>query len=231
MLRVFYLNITDPVFSVLEAGDFRPWMEVSKFAAVLSFRNDKVRREKWLGEWLLRSVLLRVYCFAPEDYALEKAEGGKPFLSGRAGQIYFNLSHSGDYVVCAFSDSEVGVDIERIGSERMGVARRFFHPDEIRSLENAEEVERREMFFKYWSVKESFLKYKGTGLRCPLSSFAVVETEGKIRIRQGGEYESVYIRECFIDPGYKCFVCSEVCSRPEIVRLTEWQAFPVAGNN
>lgn len=226
MLKVFYLKITDPVFSVLGAEDFRPWIEVSKFTSILAYRSDKVRREKWLGEWLLRSVLWRVFLLSPEDYTLEKAEGGKPYLVGLAEQVCFNLSHSGEYVVCAFSDRETGVDIERIGRERMNVARRFFHREEIRALEEAGAEERKELFFKYWSVKESFLKYKGTGLSCPLSSFAVSDRNGEIRIRQEKEFQPVYIRECSIDPEYKCFVCSEEAGTPEMIRLTEWRPFP-----
>lgn len=226
MLSVFYLKISDPVFSGLEAGDFRPWLEPAKFDAVLSYRSDKVRREKWLGEWLLRRVLQHAFGLSPEHYTLEKGEGGKPYLAGLVRQVYFNLSHSGEYVVCAFSESEIGVDIERIGCERMGVARRFFHPDEIRTLEETGENERKELFFRYWTVKESFLKYKGTGLRRPLSSFLVWGRDGDIRIREGKGDLPVYIQECRIDPEYKCFICSEETGTPEIVRVTEWQAFP-----
>ena len=227
MLNVFYLKMTDPAFSGLDAGDFRPWLEPLKFAAILSYRSDKVRREKWLGEWLLRRVLLQNYGLLPGDYSLEKAEGGKPFLTGRAKQVHFNLSHSGEYVVCAFSDSEIGVDIEKIGMERMRVARRFFHPEEIQALERAGEDGRKELFFRYWSVKESFLKYKGTALRCPLSSFAVDGLPGEIRIRQDAVYLPVYVRECKVDPGYQCFTCSGETGNPEVVRVTEWQALPV----
>lgn len=218
--------MTDPVFSGLGDEDFRPWLEPLKFASVLSCRNNKVRREKWLGEWLVRRVLFCFYGLSPEDYVLKRAEGGKPYLTGRPEQVFFNLSHSGEYVVCAFSSLDVGVDIEKIGGEKMDVAKRFFHQEEIRVLEAAGEDERKELFFKYWSVKESFLKYKGTGLRCPLSSFAVLNRDGDIHIRCGEEVLPVYVRECEIDPGYTCFVCSEEAESPEIIRLSEWLAFP-----
>lgn len=226
MIKVFYLKITDPVFFGLGIEDFRPWMEPSKFAIVQAYRSDKVKREKWLGEWLIRRVLQQVYGLSPQEYMIEREEGGKPYLTGQTRRIYFNLSHSGEYVVCAFSDAEIGADIEKIGHGKMSLARRFFHPEEIRVLEEAGEPKCKELFFTYWSVKESFLKYKGTGLRCPLSSFAVSDRDGEIRIRQGETYLPVYVRECKIDPGYKCFICSEETGIPEIVRFTEWQAFP-----
>ncbi len=43
-------------------------------------------------------------CFLTED-------NGKPYVEGNP--FYFSLSHSGDYAVCAISDSPVGVDIEK----------------------------------------------------------------------------------------------------------------------
>ena len=45
----------------------------------------------------------------------------------------FNLSHSGDYVMCACSDRrdvQVGCDLEMIGETREKVARRFFCQEE-----------------------------------------------------------------------------------------------------
>lgn len=226
MLKVFYIRITDCNFAGLTAEDFRPWISPEKFRIVSDYKSDKVRREKWLGEWLVRSLLLRFFRLLPEDYRLEKGEFGKPYVSGVGQNIFFNLSHSGDYIVCAFSDKETGVDIERMREAKWLVARRFFHPQEIRKLEVAEKDGCDGLFFMYWSVKESFLKYTGSGLSCPLASFEVLNGGQEIRISQDHRILPVYVNECAIDPQYKCFVCSETNARPEIVHLTEWLPFP-----
>ena len=58
----------------------------------------------------LRSMGMGTYAqlFTPD--MLERTEDGKPFIPGLA-DIHFNLSHSGDYIACAFSDQEVGLDL------------------------------------------------------------------------------------------------------------------------
>ena len=47
-----------------------------------------------------------------KDRTLKYGEYGKPYLA--SGDLFFNLSHCGDMVVCAVCDREVGVDIQRI---------------------------------------------------------------------------------------------------------------------
>jgi len=180
----------------------------------------KSRREKEAGRRLLYFVLTRFLHRKPEEIRLYVNEHGKPYMETDA-PLFFNISHSGDFVVCAFSDTEIGVDIERIGKGRLAVAERFFHPEEVACLSDAPEGERTELFFRYWSAKESVLKYMGTGLAAPLNSF-YIRWEGKDAgvYRENGRLP-LFLHECCIDKGYKCFVCSEQAVPPELHPLTE----------
>lgn len=91
----------------------------------------------------------------------------------RAGLRFGIFIASGDYIVAAFSHLEVGIDIEQKRKARMEVARRFFpscrNSVPAKSCGDAQD----ELFFRYWSVKESFLKYTGSGLSSPLSASEV----------------------------------------------------------
>ena len=49
------------------------------------------------------------YSYDSLDFGIDG--NGKPYAEGNP--FYFSLSHSGDYAVCAISDSPVGVDIEQ----------------------------------------------------------------------------------------------------------------------
>lgn len=227
MLKIFYIKLTGGVFLERPAEWYKPYVDESTYVSALKFRSDKVRVTKLAGEWLVRRLLGRFWNLGRADFTIIRGEHGKPYVSGRTG-VYFNISHSGDYVVCVLSDSEVGVDIEKIGVARMNVARRFFHPLEVCRLESLEGECRSDLFFNYWAVKESFLKYTGSGLSCPLSSFEVRFSETGISLYRSDAVWSdgsasgttpLYIRECRIDAGYKCFVTSDQETEPDVEQI------------
>lgn len=205
MLHVYYLKLSD--FAVYPDDFFLPFVGVDTQEAVGHYKNAQVRRTKLLGETMARQLLKTDFNLQTGDYRIVRGEHGKPYIE-RRDDVFFNLSHSGEYVVCALSTSEVGVDIERKGKVRIGVARRFFHPCEVELLENLSGPQQAELFFRYWSVKESFLKYTGSGLSSPLSGFKVCFAGDGIRLEKEHSRIPVDIRECQIDDGYSCFVCS-----------------------
>lgn len=100
-------------------------------------------------------------------------EQGKPYLADYPG-LYFNLSHSGNVAVCAVADCEVGVDVQLCKKGREAVAERFFTEKEREILRRAGEEGRfEEVFFALWSIKESYLKYTGLGMKKGLASFDI----------------------------------------------------------
>lgn len=122
--------------------------------------------------------LLSAYLNCPKDSLLfQKGPHGKPALDMKNAQnIYFNLSHSGDYLALAFSrDSEVGIDIEKLHpiKNRQLIANRFFHPEEARHLYLHNRNDAEDLFFLYWTMKEAFVKGLGTGLSLPINSFCI----------------------------------------------------------
>lgn len=128
---------------------------------------NKRQKEHQTGLNLLRYGLKEAYhlSFSQENLAEElgKGEHGKPYLK-RFPQICFNISHSNGIAVCAISQSGVGIDVERIGAFRATVARRVLTEKEIEFLETLAEHERGEMFYRFWTLKESYLKLDGSGL-------------------------------------------------------------------
>jgi 4'-phosphopantetheinyl transferase len=80
---------------------------------------------------------------------------GKPTVKGCS----FNLSHTADIAVCAISDLEVGIDIERPRTLSDAVIKRAFTPHEIEMV--GDDTER---FIRLWTIKESVMKWFGLGL-------------------------------------------------------------------
>lgn len=128
-------------------------------------------------------------------------EHGKPMLPEKMG-LYFNLSHSGDYAICAVSDQEIGADIQKHTRYKEKLAERFFHPEELAYLKAAED--RKRSFFDLWCLKESCIKCTGKGLGTGLERFSVVpliygEEIILDGIRCAGESDPVYIRTDLTD--------------------------------
>ena len=87
---------------------------------------------------------------------------GKPYF--RDLPVYFNLSHSGEYVLCAVSTEEIGADIQQHCGKDVGkLARRFFPEREWTALERAGE-ERERLFYRLWARKEAYGKLTGKGV-------------------------------------------------------------------
>lgn len=187
---------------------FYPYVSEMTREAVKGMRSEKVRLTRLAGETIVRQTAEKLRGPQAARGDILRSAHGKPYLCGVTPALYFNISHSGDYVVAAFSDAETGIDIEKKTACRMEVARRFFHPEETARLEAAGEEERRQLFFDYWTIKESFLKYTGSGLTAPLSGFRVSLSRKEISIRQGDSDLPVYVQGCAIDPDYACFLTS-----------------------
>lgn len=104
-------------------------------------------------------------------WRIARRQGGLPETA------VFNLSHSGEYVMCACSDRkdvQVGCDLEIVGEMRERVARRFFCEKEYAYIigRNSEE-ERRQLFYRYWVLKESFLKATRRGMGLDTRTFCI----------------------------------------------------------
>lgn len=123
-----------------------------------------------LLRWVLKQAL------GTEQLSISKTAEGKPFLTDYPA-FHFNLSHSGHWVVIAWGDRPMGVDVQMMdrnkGTEQL--AQRFYHPDEQSYVFAVDSQERSARFFEIWTKKESYLKYLGTGIDRPLDSFSVLE--------------------------------------------------------
>ena len=117
------------------------------------------------------------YVLGTEDFQIEKQAHGKPCVKDRK-DFFYNLSHSGRYVVIAWGGSEIGVDVQQqddsVNMEL--IAKRFFTADEQSYI-------RKDLlrFYEIWTKKESYLKYTGKGLLKDPGSFSTLVPDRGIR--------------------------------------------------
>lgn len=118
---------------------------------------------------ILRIILGRYAEIAPEKLCFRSDASGKPGLENeKAAGIRFNLSHSHGaalYGICL--DRRIGVDIEQIRplSNMESIAGRYFSKPESSAIRNASAPGRNELFFRYWTLKEAYIKATGAGLK------------------------------------------------------------------
>lgn len=103
-------------------------------------------------------------------------------------EAVFNLSHSGEFALCSIDDSagegiQLGCDIEEMRQLRLGVAEHFFCESELEYiLKQKTEDAQKEVFYRYWVLKESFMKATRLGTRLGLNEFEIKIEEGKYHI-------------------------------------------------
>ena len=197
----------------LYAMDIRALPDPKENPAVLydisSSRRNKVMeymqaddRKRCLGAGILLARILPLYGENPEN--ITYGPEGKP----QAENVHFNLSHSGDLVICAVGEKAVGCDIEKTGQEIQGAAQLFFHRNEAEYLQRFQGPERNEMFFRLWTWKESYVKMTGEGMKLSLRDFEILPEGESIRVRRGDEILPCHMIEYNI-PEYKISVCTE----------------------
>ena len=105
-----------------------------------------------------------------------------------SNDIYFNISHSHDYVILAISNKyNIGIDIELKNDKREDRLKNF-----ICNKEELDFIKENDDFYKIWTSKESLLKCVGTGLVNDLKKVNSLPIDG-IKEYDGKIYYSHYI--------------------------------------
>lgn len=133
---------------------------------------------------------------------------GKPYTHGQEG-VHFNISHSGDWLVCAVDIQPVGIDIEKIYPiDSMHMAMNCFTPQECLMLAAAKDARRTNQFFNLWTMKESTIKLMGKGLSLPLNTFSIDLTGNTpVAVNFDGK-QLAWIRQYHLEPSYSLSVSS-----------------------
>jgi 4'-phosphopantetheinyl transferase len=134
---------------------------------------------------LLRTMLSDATGCSTASWRYVNGEHGKPALAGAGAEcgLHFNLCHTDGYSACAVSRYEVGLDIE--ASDRptnLDLSRQVFSPGEA-SLAQSDA----NLFFRFWTLKEAFIKATGEGLHRPFDSFSFRFDPVRIAFHPGRE--------------------------------------------
>ena len=184
MLRV-YIADTAALSEESIFWDYMDRVDETRQEKVWQCRNEEDRKRSLLAGYLIQ-VGMKNWIdkggglqedAAPLSLVYTYGENGKPFLRDYR-EVCFSLSHSGKYVIGAFSNQEVGIDVQKHRGMRSGMAERFFTEEDNALLKHLGAEHAIENFYRIWTVKESYMKLTGEGMRQGLDA-TVVEPEGE----------------------------------------------------
>ncbi len=139
---------------------------------------------------LSAGMLIKDICDKMEiaDPKVLRDEHGKPYIEGHP-EVFFNISHSGPFVVMAYGDKPVGIDIQETRNVTESFARRILNESEYDMYDMSDP----KAICRVWTVKEAYSKLLGIGLSYDFRD-CVVDTEEKTISDINGAYGKAMYR-------------------------------------
>lgn len=131
-------------------------LSVQELTTLSSISSPSTHHQKAWSFLLTRTVLGEILQQDPKILEIDRV--GKPVLSSPQATLHFNVSHSENLWIIAWSfDQEVGVDVQKIdtGIKYQAIMRQFFTASERAKVTTVFD------FFDIWTQKEAVLKLRG----------------------------------------------------------------------
>lgn len=142
----------------------------------LRLRSDGDRKRFISTHGMFRIILSRYLGLEPDRIAFSFNQFGKPCLASES-QMEFSMTHSGDLALFAFTTAgRIGVDVERILplDDLDELEGRYLSKAERNVCANRPPLERLDAFYRFWTLKEAYLKMLGRGLTGDLDALNMV---------------------------------------------------------
>ena len=217
-LKIFAVHITGTIDSKTLNLLVRN-IDQAKRERIESFYFQEDAMRVLFADILVRVVTCHKFNLNNQDITFLTDNYGKPYLYNSCS-YHFNLAHSGNWVVCAVADCEVGIDIEAIKEIDFELAKSFLTKTEYEYFICTAENERKTLLYQLWVLKESYVKATGKGLNTPLDTFQII-CDGKITTSRK-EPDSLFIfKQYNIDRDYATALCAKnpVLELPKMIEI------------
>lgn len=213
MINIFYIHIGEDI-SQESYDKLLGVCGTDRHEAISKYRLEADRKRTVYGEALAKFMISKKTGILPQDIQVGRNPYGKPYATNQ-DEICYNISHSGNYVVCGLDTYEIGVDIEEVREIDQAIAKSFFHSKEYEFILSQEINQQIHTLYDFWTLKESYIKYLGVGLHKPLNSFYFILDGPSVQLVEQDHYPAYFYCDQIQD-NYKLAVC---VSRPEPIHV------------
>ena len=198
-------------------------MDDKKRQRVLAVRDPMVLRNTLLSDQLTRLIVRRELGLGDSEITFFADPFGKPSVVGMPN-VHFNLSHAGEWIVVAFDDRPVGIDIEREISDKGSRFPDIFSVAERKLYDRLAPDEQSAFFLTVWTGKESYVKAIGLGMSLSFDAISLLPalSGGGSRVKEAGNGRVWFVRWYTIDQGYSLAICgSREDFHEQVIRLDD----------
>lgn len=220
-MEIYAMKISD--ISEKRLNKLNSLIDLEKKYKIEKFINKKDRIRTLMGEIIIRTVIIERLNIDNTYIKFSKNKYGKPCLS-EWQNFNFNISHSGDCVVCAIDNKSIGIDVEEIRQfeNYKKIAKNFFASNELDYIFKQDLKSNIERFYEIWTLKESYIKCCGLGLSIPLNSFTIEVHKNKgINVIRENKHTGYNLKLFDIDWGYKVAICSLNKNIPNKIKILD----------
>lgn len=156
------------------SDDFLQLLSPGEITRANKYYREADRQRSIVSRGALRNILGKYLGLSPAAVQFKATANKKPFVANSDKPIHYNLSHSGDWILLAVSDNEIGADVEFISDT-------FGYQEILKDNFSREETDLINpnggpgVFFLLWTRKEALLKATGQGLDQDLSLIPVTD--------------------------------------------------------
>ena len=154
-IKIYLLNIKECLNNPVD--EYLKYFSAQRVEKILRYKFNSDRNRTVWAELLARKLISDRTGKNINEIKIFRASNGRPYCEEK--EIFFSLSHSGEWVACSIGNFINGVDIEKLDRKiDVNIAKNFFLENEYEKIKNLNEDEQIKKFFEYWTLKESCLK-------------------------------------------------------------------------
>jgi 4'-phosphopantetheinyl transferase len=187
MVKIFYTHFNSPL-SIEQWQIYFCQLPKNIQQKISNFKRWQDQHAALFSKLLLQHALEQAGYNSDCLNQLKYESYNRPYIDNK---IDFNISHAGEYVVCAISDQgRLGIDIELIKAINISDFNQYMETEPLSYEE----------FYEIWTIKEAVIKADGRGLSIPLLDI-------KLQTDKAYLYETQwFISKIDIDINYVCHI-------------------------